>query len=284
MVRPVAIPTIVRTRADLRAALARSSRPVGLVPTMGALHDGHASLVRKAHSDNATVLVTIFVNPRQFNETADFEAYPRDEAVDVRVCGEAGADIVFIPPVEEIYPAGFQTSVRVGALTEPLEGAARPGHFEGVTTVVAILLSLAGADHAYFGQKDAQQLLVIRRMAEDLGIDTEIVACPIVREPDGLAMSSRNVRLNPKQREAATVLRRALLAARARYESGSRDAEILRAAMRVTLAAEPLAAVEYVSCADPETLLELERVTGPALLSTAVRFGTVRLIDNEPLP
>jgi pantoate--beta-alanine ligase len=284
MVRPVAIPTIVRTRADLRAALARSSRPVGLVPTMGALHDGHASLVRKAHSDNATVLVTIFVNPRQFNETADFEAYPRDEAVDVRVCGEAGADIVFIPPVEEIYPAGFQTSVRVGALTEPLEGAARPGHFEGVTTVVAILLSLAGADHAYFGQKDAQQLLVVRRMAEDLGIDTEIVACPIVREPDGLAMSSRNVRLNPKQREAATVLRRALLAARARYESGSRDAEILRAAMRVTLAAEPLAAVEYVSCADPETLLELERVTGPALLSTAVRFGTVRLIDNEPLP
>jgi pantoate--beta-alanine ligase len=284
MVRPVAIPTIVRTRADLRAALARSSRPVGLVPTMGALHDGHASLVRKAHSDNATVLVTIFVNPRQFNETADFEAYPRDEAVDVRVCGEAGADIVFIPPVEEIYPAGFQTSVRVGALTEPLEGAARPGHFEGVTTVVAILLSLAGADHAYFGQKDAQQLLVIRRMAEDLGIDTEIVACPIVREPDGLAMSSRNVRLNPKQREAATVLRRALLAARARYESGSRDAEILRAAMRVTLAAEPLAAVEYVSCADPETLLELERVTGPALLSTAVRFGKVRLIDNEPLP
>ncbi len=284
MVRPVAIPTIVRTRADLRAALAGSNRPVGLVPTMGALHEGHASLIRKADADNATVLVTIFVNPRQFNEPADFEAYPRDEAVDVRVCGEAGANVVFIPSVEEIYPAGFQTSVRVGALAEPLEGASRPGHFEGVTTVVAILLSLVGADHAYFGQKDAQQLLVIRRMAEDLGIDTEIVACPIVRESDGLAMSSRNARLNSKQRQAATVLRQALLAARARYESGSRDAEILRAAMRVTLAAEPLAAVEYVSCADPATLLELERVTGPALLSMAVRFGAVRLIDNEPLP
>jgi pantoate--beta-alanine ligase len=284
MVRPVAIPTIVRTRADLRAALARAPRPIGLVPTMGALHEGHASLIRRAHSDNATVLVTIFVNPRQFNESSDFDAYPRDEAEDVRVCGEAGADILFVPTVEEVYPPGFQTSVRVGELTEPLEGAARPGHFEGVTTVVAILLSLAGADHAYFGQKDAQQLLVVRRMAADLGIDTEIVACPTVREEDGLALSSRNARLNPQQREAATVLRRALLAARARYEAGSRDAEILRAAMRVTLAAEPLAATEYVSCADPETLRELERVSGPALLSMAVRFGGVRLIDNEPLP
>jgi len=284
VVRPVALPQVVRTRADLRDALDAARRPVGLVPTMGALHEGHASLIRKAHADNATVLVTIFVNRRQFNESADFEAYPRDEAADVRVCGVAGANLVFIPPVEEIYPEGFQTSVRVGALTDPLEGAARPGHFEGVTTIVAILLSLVGAERAYFGQKDAQQLLVVRRMAGDLGMATEIVACPIVREPDGLAMSSRNARLNPQQRAAAPVLRRALSAARARYDAGERDAEILRAAMRVTLAAEPPAAPEYVSCADPATLRELDRVTGPALLSMAVRFGAVRLIDNEPLP
>jgi pantoate--beta-alanine ligase len=282
--RPVALPQVVRTRVDLRDALAEARRPVGLVTTMGALHEGHASLIRMAHADNATALVTIFVNPRQFNERSDFEAYPRDEAADVRICGAAGATMVFIPPVEEVYPDGFQTSVRVGALTEPLEGASRPGHFEGVTTVVAILLTLAGAERAYFGQKDAQQLLVIRRMAADLGMATEIVACPIVREPDGLAMSSRNVRLTPQQRAAAPVLRRALSAARARYDAGERDAEILRAAMRVTLAAEPLAAPEYVSCADPATLRELDRATGPALLSMAVRFGAVRLIDNEPLP
>jgi pantoate--beta-alanine ligase len=251
---------------------------------MGALHEGHSALIRQAAADNATVLVTIFVNPRQFNENADFESYPRDESADLRVCGAAGANLVFIPLAEEIYPDGFQTSVRVEALTEPLEGAARPGHFGGVTTVVAILLTLAAAERAYFGQKDAQQLLVIRRMAADLGMATEIVACPTVREPDGLAMSSRNVRLTPQQRAAAPVLRRALLAARARYDAGEEDAEILRAAMRATLAAEPLAAPEYVSCADPATLLELDRVEGLALLSMAVRFGSVRLIDNEPLP
>ena len=284
MVRPVALPDVVRTRAGLRDALAKCRRPVGLVPTMGALHEGHASLIRRAHADDATVVVTVFVNPMQFNESSDFKAYPRDEAADVRLCGAAGADLVFIPSVDEIYPAGFQTSVRVGALAQPLEGAARPGHFEGVTTVVAILFRLAGADHAYFGQKDAQQLLVVRRMAADLGLDTEIVACPIVREPDGLAMSSRNARLTPQQRAAAPVLRRALSAARARYDAGEHDAEVLRATMRVTLSAEPLAAPEYVSCADPATLAELDRVDGPALLSMAVRFGAVRLIDNEPLP
>jgi pantoate--beta-alanine ligase len=223
---------------------------------MGALHEGHASLIRRARAESATVVATIFVNPRQFNETADFERYPRDEASDLAIAGEAGVDIVFIPTVEEVYPAGFQTTVRVGALTEPLEGAARPGHLEGVTTVVAILLCLVGAERAYFGQKDAQQLLVVRRMALDLGIATEILACPIVREPDGLAMSSRNMRLTPEQRAAAPVLRASLLAARA----------------------------AYVSCADPVTLRELARVEGPALLSLAVRFGSVRLIDNDPLP
>lgn len=279
-----ALPRVVRTRAELRTALAGARRPVGLVPTMGALHDGHASLIRHARAENATVLVTIFVNPRQFNESADFEKYPRDEAADVRVAGAAGADLVWIPPVEEVYPAGFQTTVRVAGLAEPLEGAARPGHFEGVTTVVAILLGLAGAERAYFGQKDAQQLLVVRRMAGDLGIATEIVACPIVREPDGLALSSRNVRLSPEERAAAPVLRRALLAARARYEAGERHGDALRAAMRGVLAAEPLAAPDYVSCADPRTLTELATIDGAALLSMAVRFGPVRLIDNEPLP
>lgn len=279
-----AAPIVVRTRAELRAALAEAPRPIGLVPTMGALHAGHASLISRARADNATVLVTVFVNPRQFNETADFERYPRDESADVRAAGAAGAGLVWIPSVEEVYPTGFTTTVRVGGLTEPLEGAARPGHFEGVTTVVAILLGLAGADRAYFGQKDAQQLLVVRRMARDLGIATEIVACPIVREPDGLAMSSRNMLLTPETRAAAPVLRRALLAARARYDSGERDGEALRSAMREVLATEPLARPEYVSCADPATLGEIDRIEDAALLSMAVRFGAVRLIDNEPLP
>lgn len=275
---------MVRTRAELRAALAGSARPLGLVPTMGALHAGHASLIARARAESATVLVTIFVNPRQFNETADFDRYPRDKSADLRLAGAAGADLAWIPPVEEVYPEGFRTTVRVGSLTEPLEGAARPGHFEGVTTVVAILLGLASADRAYFGQKDAQQLLVIKRMARDLGIGTEIVACPIVREADGLAMSSRNMLLTRDQRDAAPVLRRALLAARSWYDAGERDGEALRAAMRETLASEPLAKPDYVSCADPATLNELARITDAALLSMAVRFGDVRLIDNEPLP
>ncbi len=277
-------PRVARARAELRAALAASPRPIGLVPTMGALHEGHASLIRRARSESATVLVTMFVNPRQFNEAADYEQYPRDEAADLRLAGAAGADLAWIPSVDEVYPSGFQTSVRVGALTEPLEGASRPGHFEGVTTIVAILLGLAGAERAYFGQKDAQQLLVVRRMAGDLGIGTEVVACPIVREPDGLAMSSRNVRLTASDRAAAPVLHRALTAARARYEAGERDGERLRAKMREVLAGEPLATPEYASCADPSTLAELDLVDGPALLSMAVRFGAVRLIDNELLP
>jgi pantoate--beta-alanine ligase len=250
---------------------------------MGALHAGHASLIVRAREASATVLVSIFVNPRQFNDTADFEKYPKDEGADLRLAGGAGADLVWIPSVDDVYPAGFQTSVRVGDLTEHLEGAARPGHFEGVTTIVAILLTLAGAESAFFGQKDAQQLLVIRRMASDLGIGTEIVACPIVREEDGLALSSRNVRLTPQERAAAPVLRRALLAARTAYEAGGRDGNTLRAAMSRVLATEPLAAPEYVSCADTATLHELATIEGPALLSMAVRFGNVRLIDNEPL-
>jgi len=276
-------PYVVRSREALAAALAAAPRPIGLVPTMGALHAGHASLIARSHAENATTLISIFVNPIQFNEQADFEKYPRTERADLTLAAAAGADIAFIPTVADVYPAGFQTHVAVSELTKPLEGAARPGHFEGVTTVVAILLGLARADRAYFGQKDAQQLLVVRRMALDLGIGTEIVACPIVREPDGLALSSRNVRLTPPERAAAPVLRAALLAARGLWERGERNGALLRATMLETLAREPLAATEYVSCADPATLRELDTISGPALLSMAVRFGSVRLIDNEPL-
>jgi len=275
---------VVRSRAELRDALTSAPRPIGLVPTMGWLHDGHRELMRRARSENRTTVVTIFVNPRQFNESGDYTKYPRDEPRDLAIADAEGVDIVFAPPVEEIYPPGFETTVSVGPVARPLEGAARPGHFDGVATVVAILFDLVGADRTYFGQKDAQQVMVIRQMARDLAIPTEVVACPTVREPDGLALSSRNVHLTPEQRAAAPVLRRALLAARERWEAGEQSAEALREAMRATLASEPLAEPDYVSVADGATLAELDRVDGPALLSLAVRFGSTRLIDNEPLP
>jgi pantoate--beta-alanine ligase len=274
---------ILRTRAELRDALATAERPVGLVPTMGWLHDGHRALIARARADDATTVVSIFVNPRQFNVGSDFRQYPRNEARDLAICEAESVDVVFAPGVEEIYPPGFDTTVTVGAVAQPLEGAARPGHFDGVATVVAILFGLVGAEHAYFGQKDAQQVMVIRRMALDLAIPTTVIACPTIREPDGLAMSSRNVHLSPAERAAAAVLRRALLAARADWEAGERHADALRATMRREIEQEPLAVIDYVSCADGETLQELARVDGPALLSVAVRFGTTRLIDNEPL-
>jgi pantoate--beta-alanine ligase len=251
---------------------------------MGWLHEGHRALIQRARAENATTVVSIFVNPRQFGDPKDLEKYPRNEARDVEISSEEGADLVFAPAVEEVYPSGFDSSVRVGAVAEPLEGAARPGHFEGVATVVAILFNLVGAERAYFGQKDAQQLLVIRQMARDLAISTEVIAHPTVREPDGLALSSRNVHLSPEERAAAPVIRRALLAARARWEAGEDSAEALRETMRRELRRERLANPEYVSVADGATLKELETVDGPALLSLAVRFGSTRLIDNEPLP
>jgi pantoate--beta-alanine ligase len=274
---------VLRTRADLRAALSEARRPVGLVPTMGWLHEGHRSLIRRARDDSATTVVTIFVNPKQFNESADFTQYPRNEARDVALCEDEGVDIVWAPPVDEVYVPGFDTTVTVGAVSTPLEGAARPGHFSGVATVVAILLDLVAAERAYFGQKDAQQVMVIRRMALDLALPSQIVTCPTVREPDGLALSSRNVHLSPEQRAAAPVLHRALLAARDDFAAGERDGNVLRSVMSETLATEPLAEVEYVSCANGLTLAELDRVEGPALLSLAVRFGSTRLIDNEPI-
>jgi len=274
---------ILRTRAELRDALTAAERPLGLVPTMGWLHDGHRALIQQSEGTDATTVVSIFVNPRQFNVDADFTRYPRDEARDLAICEAEGVDLVFAPGVDEVYPPGFDTTVTVGAIAEPLEGAARPGHFDGVATVVAILFGLVGADHAYFGQKDAQQVMVIRQMARDLAIPTQVIACPTIREQDGLAMSSRNVHLSPPERAAAPVLRRGLLAAQARWAAGERDADRLRAIVRGTIAAEPLADIDYVSCADGTTLTELDRVTGPALLSVAVRFGATRLIDNETL-
>jgi pantoate--beta-alanine ligase len=250
---------------------------------MGWLHDGHRALIRRASLESSTTVVTIFVNPRQFNEAADYGRYPRNEARDVALCDDEGVDIVWAPPVDEVYVPGFDTIVTVGAVGQPLEGAARPGHFAGVATVVAVLVDLVGADRAYFGQKDAQQIMVIRRMALDLALPTEIVACPTVREENGLALSSRNVHLSREERASAPVLHRALLEARSRWEAGERDGEELRRVMRGTLATEPLAVPEYVSVADDVTLAELQRVDGPALLSLAVRFGSTRLIDNELL-
>ena len=239
--------------------------------------------MQRARDENATTVVSIFVNPRQFGDPADLEQYPRNETRDVAIAEAEGIDLVFAPAVEEIYPPGSDTTVRVGAVGAPLEGAARPGHFDGVATVVAILFDLVGAERAYFGQKDAQQVLVVRQMARDLAIPTAVIACPTIREADGLAMSSRNVHLSPAERAAAPVLRRALVAAREAWADGERSGDALRERMRAVIAKERLATIDYVSVADAGTLRELDRVDGPALVSLAVRFGTTRLIDNEAL-
>jgi len=247
---------------------------------MGYLHEGHLSLVRRARQECESVVVSIFVNPAQFGPGEDLARYPRDLERDLHLLEPLGVDLLWAPTEEVMYPPGFQTWVEVEGLTRPLEGAARPGHFRGVTTVVAKLFNAVQPQVAYFGQKDAQQATVIRRMTQDLNFPIEIVVCPTVREADGLAMSSRNVYLDPQQRRAATVLYRALSAARAAYDGGERQAERLRQVMRQVLASEPLAQVQYVSCADYETLEELEQVRGRALLSLAVFIGKTRLIDN----
>lgn len=273
---------VVRSRDELRRALAALPRPLGLVPTMGWLHAGHRSLIARAREGCGAVAVSIFVNPRQFDDPADLAKYPRGEARDLELCADAGADLVWIPGVDDVYPPGFDTSVTVDHLALPLEGAARPGHFAGVTTVVAVLFGIVRPDRAYFGEKDGQQLRVIDRMAHDLGM-TEVVRCPTVREPDGLALSSRNVHLGAEDRAAAPIVHRALLAGRATWAAGERDATVVRDRVGDILASEPRADVEYVSCADDVTLAELDRIEGPAMLSLAVRFGTTRLIDNVRL-
>ncbi len=270
----------VITFAELRAARNRMPGPVGLVPTMGYLHQGHLSLVQRARQECASVVVSIFVNPTQFGPQEDLATYPRDLPRDLAMLSEIGVDLVWTPSSEEMYPQGYQTWITVEEVTRPLEGEARPAHFRGVATVVAKLFNAVGPDKAYFGQKDAQQVVVIRRMAQDLNFPLEVVVCPTLREADGLAMSSRNVRLNPDERQAAVVLSRALQSARAAYETGERDAACLRQAMLDTQAREPLARPQYVSCADADSLQELTWVKGPTLLSMAVYFGKTRLIDN----
>ena len=252
----------------------------GLVPTMGYLHEGHLSLIRRAKQECDHVAVSIFVNPTQFAPTEDLSKYPRDLERDLRLIEPLGVDLVWTPTPEVMYPSGFQTWVEVETLTKPLEGAMRPAHFRGVTTVVAKLFNAVQPHKAYFGQKDAQQAAVIRQMTRDLSYPVEVVVCPIVREADGLAMSSRNKYLEGADRQAALVLSRALTAAKELYDAGERDAETLRAKMKEVIAAEPRAQMQYVSCADYDTLAELETVTGKTLLSMAVLIGKTRLIDN----
>jgi pantoate--beta-alanine ligase len=252
----------------------------GLVPTMGALHEGHLSLVRLAKQQNDRVAASIFVNPKQFNNPADLEKYPRNLDADLDLLRAEGVDLVWAPPVEEVYPPGFQTTVSVEEVAKPLEGASRPGHFAGVATVVSKLFNVFQPTRAYFGQKDAQQVAVIRQMVRDLAFNLEIVVGTTVREPDGLALSSRNVRLDPPSRAAAPVLYKALSAARDAWGQGNHDADYLRSLMAQIVNAEPLAVIDYISAADPITLAELHGPADRALLSMAVFFGDIRLIDN----
>jgi len=274
---------VIETIAELRVARRNLTGSVGLVPTMGYLHKGHLALLKQAVQETEHVWASIFVNPTQFGPNEDFASYPRDPDRDLALLGNAGVEIVFMPRPETMYPPGFQTTVEVRDVSQGLEGAHRPGHFRGVATVVAKLFNLVLPDRAYFGQKDAQQVAVIRRMVADLNFSLDIVVVPTVRDPDGLALSSRNVYLSPAERVAAPVLFRALRSAQSCFETGERNAESLREAMRQTLAGESLAQVEYMSAADADSLRELadtERIERPVLLSLAVRFGKTRLIDN----
>jgi len=274
---------VLTSVAEVRAARGAVTGSVGLVATMGALHEGHLTLVRRAREANDCVFVSIFVNPRQFGPNEDFAAYPRDTQRDLELLQAEGVEYVFMPSVEAVYPEGFGTSVDVGPIAEPLEGTHRPGHFFGVATVVLKLLNIVQPTRAYFGRKDAQQLAVIRGMVRDLDVNVEIVPVDTVREPGGLAMSSRNAYLSPAERKAALGLWNALSLAREMWTRGARDAEAFRRRMRELIEEEELARVDYVSVADPVTLREVERIQGPVLVSLAVRIGRTRLIDNVTL-
>jgi pantoate--beta-alanine ligase len=271
---------VVKTIAEIRALRQKLVGSVGFVPTMGFLHEGHLALVRKAKTENSVVAVSIYVNPTQFGPREDFGAYPRDMDRDLELLREEGTDIVFVPSDGEMYPTGFGSWVDVEKVTERLEGAARPGHFRGVATVVAKLFNIVQPTRAYFGQKDAQQVVVIKKMAADLNMDLEVVIVPTVRESDGLAMSSRNVYLSPEERQAAAVLFKALTLAQRLQSSGERDAEKIRRQMAALIRKKPLAQIDYVSIADAETLEELDLLDRPAVASLAVRIGKTRLIDN----
>ncbi|HXC23956.1 MAG TPA: pantoate--beta-alanine ligase [Solirubrobacteraceae bacterium] len=276
----------LRTVDEARAACQparRAGHTIGLVPTMGALHDGHLSLIERARAECDVVVVSLFVNPAQFNESADLDRYPRREQRDRELAAAAGGDLLFSPPVDEIYPAGFSTSVEVLGLTDRLEGVVRgAAHFRGVTTVVMKLLNIVSPDVAYFGQKDAQQAIVIRRMVRDLNIPVRIEVCPTVRDPDGLAMSSRNTHLSPEQRTRALALPAALAAAAAAVSDGERSANALIAVAREAMSALDLDP-EYVALVEPDTLDPVARLEQPALLAVAARIGSTRLIDNVTL-
>ncbi|BDI29237.1 pantothenate synthetase [Capsulimonas corticalis] len=276
------ITTIAALRQALRQAR-REDQTIGLVPTMGAFHEGHLTLMRRAKAENDIVVATLFVNPAQFNDPEDFEKYPRDDERDAALAAAEGVDYLFTPAPAEVYPKEFDTVVVVRALSERLEGASRPGHFNGVSTVVAKLLNIAGADRAYFGEKDWQQLQLVKRMAADLDIPTEIVSVPTVREPDGLALSSRNVRLTPDQRKAAKVLSSALSDTQAIADTGVQDAYQLAAWLRQTIEVQPGAKIDYAVVVDPETLQEIDTIENGALAAVAATFGKVRLIDNRLL-
>lgn len=275
---------VVERISDLRKAIDEAKligRTVGLVPTMGALHEGHLSLVKASKDAGDFTVVSIFVNPTQFAPTEDLQKYPRPFEADTEKCEEAGVDIIFHPSVEEMYPAGFSTYINVeGPLTELWEGVSRPTHFRGVVTICAKLFAVVEPERAYFGMKDYQQLKVIQKMVRELNIPLNIIPVPIVRENDGLAMSSRNIYLNPQERKAALVLYRSLLRARDLIESKETNAEIIRQFVHDTITAEPLATEDYIAVADPETLQPVEKIKGRTLIALAVRIGKTRLIDN----
>lgn len=278
---------VIATVSEMEAARAKVPRRVGLVPTMGYLHEGHLSLVRRARTESDCVVVSIFVNPAQFGPGEDFDRYPRDAERDLRLLEGEGVDAVFAPAVEEMYPPGFGEWVELhGPVVERLEGVTRPGHFRGVTTVVARLFRIVRPERAYFGRKDGQQLVVVRRMVAELKLPPEIVAVPTMREADGLALSSRNVYLSGEERMAALALSRGLFRAERLFQEGTREAETLRDSVRREVAGERLLTLEYVSVSDERTFEEFEEmktVDGPALLLVAVRVGSTRLIDNVPL-
>ena len=275
--------TIVKTIPEIRALRRKLSGTVGFVPTMGYLHEGHLALVKQARIENSAVIVSIYVNPTQFGPKEDFAAYPRELDRDLELLREEGVDIVFVPSDDEMYPPEFSSWVDVEKVTERLEGASRPGHFRGVATVVTKLFNIVQPTKAYFGQKDAQQTVVIERMVADLNLGIEIVAVPTVRDRNGLAMSSRNIYLSPGERQAAIILFKALTLARQLSQGGEKDAGKIRQQMSSLIQKEPLAQIDYISIADAETLEELNLIDRPALASLAVRIGKTRLIDNMPL-
>jgi pantoate--beta-alanine ligase len=279
----IAVMQVVRKIAEIRVLRKKFSGTVGFVPTMGYLHEGHLALVRQARGENSAAIVSIYVNPAQFGPREDFGAYPRDLDRDLELLRKEGTDIAFAPPDDEVYPLGFSSWVDVEKITERLEGASRPAHFRGVATIVAKLFNIIRPTRAYFGQKDAQQAVVIKRMAADLNMDLEIVTVPTVRESDGLAMSSRNTYLSPEERKAAPILFKALELAQRLTRDGEKDAEAIRRQMVALIEKEPLACLDYVSIADAKTLEELDVLQRQALASLAVRIGKTRLIDNIPL-